>query len=334
MESWRDSIEKVLGHRIQDALWSYLVEKRYIGELESGIATVTGLVAEIRKMQTAITTPDSEAAPTMAERSSRREQDVHRWAISVLAADRAREDPEVMEFREHVLGGTVMSWSDIPDWVAGQAEARPPTTWITVPLEGDDQDSIVISRHDPAGLAVATRVLKYSAPGDDWVRLQDTSRGPLEHLRSLAERLAPAYAWTESQATVFVLSDVVPLVSTIRATWGGHHIRYGDSHEWARRITLDVDPSIPPHELARTYQQIRERAEHRGRRRLSDKHASLAAFAVEHPDGTWSERRRAWNSANPTWSYEHDSNFRRDAMRAQARLLYPDWFHGTTRLRD
>jgi hypothetical protein len=332
MEQWREPIAQHLGHRISDSLWAYLVDKRYIDELETGDAAVADVVVAIREMERALTTPDPEPAAPMAA-PSRRPHDVHRWAISVLAADRAREDPDVVAYREHVLGGTLMAWADVPGWVKEHAEARPPTAWITVPVEDDDANSIVIDRRDPVGLATSARVLKYSAPGDEWVRLQVTSRGPLEQLRRLAERLAPAYAWTESQATVFVLADVVPLIATINATWGGHFIRHGDSHEWARRITLEVDPTVPPHELARTYQKVRERADHRGRRRLSDKHASLAAFAAERPQETWAARRRAWNQVNPTWSYGHDSNFCRDAIRAQARLLYPDWFHGATPLR-
>ncbi len=77
------------------------------------------------------------------------------------------------------------------------------------------------------------------------------------------------------------------------------------------------------------YRRARIESQQNGRRRLSPKHASLAAFAAIQPDSAWNDHRRRWNEAYPQWSYGSDqcANFRRDVRRAQNRLLYPDWFH-------
>ena len=46
--------------------------------------------------------------------------------------------------------------------------------------------------------------------------LPDKGGRVLEELRRLSERLAQRYAWDEAQATTFVLTDAVPLVSTVK----------------------------------------------------------------------------------------------------------------------
>jgi hypothetical protein len=68
---------------------------------------------------------------------------------------------------------------------------------------------------------------------------------------------------------------------------------------------------------------------------LTLKHLRLAAFAgAEHADEPWAERMRLWNTSFPDWRYAQLSNFRRDAIRAEARILYPGRYRGSTPLRE
>jgi hypothetical protein len=41
-----------------------------------------------------------------------------------------------------------------------------------------------------------------------------------------------------------------------------------------------------------------------------------------------------WNTSFPDWRYAQLSNFRRDAIRAEARILYPGRYRGSTPLRE
>jgi len=259
------------------------------------------------------------------------------WAVSVLAAIRARTDTEVVGFREQVLNGELMNWDEVPSWVEKQATLGPPTTYLTLPMEQQKvrNQKFEVDLRTPSGMSFSARVLKYAGPDDESVRLQPTRRGPLERLRQVSISLAESFAWMESQAAVFVLTDIVPLLSPIRVTSSGEAIRDGYSIEWAKRITLEIDPSVSPNELVRAYQQVRLEGGHDRRRRLSEKHAMLAIFTAERPETqSWIDTLTNWNAERPEWRYNHVSNFRRDAVRAQARLLYPDRFHGQTRLRS
>jgi hypothetical protein len=70
-------------------------------------------------------------------------------------------------------------------------------------------------------------------------------------------------------------------------------------------------------------------------RPLTVKHIRLAAFAgAEHADKPWAERLRLWNTSFPEWHYPEQSNFRRDTIRAEARILYPGRYRGSTPLRE
>ena len=56
---------------------------------------------------------------------------------------------------------------------------------------------------------------------------------------------------------------------------------------------------------------------------MKAKNLRLAIYAATHSEGTWAERMRGWNDANPDERYSHASNFQRDAAKAAKRLLNP-----------
>jgi hypothetical protein len=321
----RERLGRELGEDVDDILWEFLQDRSYVAELEDGTSSVAEVASEIRAQRAALRprrTPAEMVGPPPTD-----VRDTHAWALSAVVARMARSDRSVQAFREAELGGGLLSWEEVPDWVQRHADVGPPTTYLTTPVPENlpQAGRFDIDMSAPRG-AVSSRTLSYMGPDDKWVRLQPTRIGPLEHLRHLSEGLAPSFAWTEAQATVFVLTDIVPFISPARVTSGGHFIRDQVSHEWARRITLVLDPTLQPAEVARIYQDTREKEGHRGRRRLSLRQANLAAFvAGRAEEESWEDARRAWNAEYPKWRYEHGSNFRRDAVVAQRRLLYPDW---------
>jgi hypothetical protein len=144
--------------------------------------------------------------------------------------------------------------------------------------------------------------------------------GVLDRLRQISEYLATFYGWKPSLATAFVLTGLVPLVAPITT-----EVRTGGTERTTARarITLTVDPTATPKEVADAYRSFRWNV--LGRRRYSPqnrKHLSLAVFTCTQPaEEPWAVRLRAWNARYPQWCYGNKANFWRDCRRAEDRLL-------------
>lgn len=329
----RSHLEKSLRRPVTDDLWDYLVDQGFVGEVEDDRTDVEELAYEARRIQRAgRERPPGERGGELGQPSEKGQE--HAWALSVVVADSARSDEEVVAFRHQVMGDTLLEWSEVASWIKTQTETGAPLRLLTVrDTRTEYSGGRTIDLKQASVVNVEVPVLKYAEPGETWSKAVPTAEGPLERLRALSATLAKFYAWTEAQATVFVLTDITPLISPMRATSGGLLFHNGYSMDWAIRITLTIDPSTPPDEVAKAYAKVRRDAGQAGRRRLSAKHAALAAFRIEHEHLSWSKLLGAWNAEHSAWRYEHESNFRRDAIRAGARLLHPDRYHGQRPLR-
>jgi hypothetical protein len=264
--------------------------------------------------------------------------------LSQLVAAHAHHDPDVIAFRHKYVGDALVEWADLDTWLMARAKLDgDPTTDVTIALPASaiaapDADELHLSppveRVRPA--RVTSRVLAYALPGDDWTRRTAvTADGTLDRLRILAEALARAYGWTPAQASIFVLCGVPPFIATIRIIQIPAKVRHRADLVWARRITLDIDPAATPQQVLHAFQHARRQQGLAQLHRLSLKHLRLAAFAgAEHADKPWAERLRLWNRSFPKWHYAQQSNFRRDALRAEARILYPGRYRGAARLHE
>ena len=151
-----------------------------------------------------------------------------------------------------------------------------------------------------------------------------TANGGLDQLGRLGETLASTFGWQPAQATMFVLTGIPPMIAAVRANVPTMKVRYEFELDWARRITLDVDPGASSQKVVEAFERARAEYHHAGRRRTTVKHLRLAAFTgAENVDKPWAERFRLWNERFPEWAYPQQSNFRRDAAAAQRRLLSP-----------
>src|SRR5262249_41097344 len=142
----------------------------------------------------------------------------------------------------------------------------------------------------------------------------------LRRLDTLCRDLADVYAWTSVEAEGFVLTgSVVPLVRPLAVQMAYRIIPA------LTRLVLTVDPLVPPSEVAAFYRFIRRFVLSRRTRRISAKHAELAAFVALRPRAEqWRETMRRWNATHrQSDQYDHVSNFRRDGGRAKKRLLSP-----------
>jgi hypothetical protein len=339
----RTALQRRLGSRFHQGLWDYLLDRGFVDEVLDGASDLDQLVEEAHRILTAGAPSAEQQVPAPAPRDPRLGQE-RAWALSQLVAAHAHHDPDVIAFRHKYLGDALVEWADLDTWLTAQAKLDgQPTTDLTIALptsaiSDPDADDLHLSpplaRVRPA--RVATRRVDYALPGDDWVRrVAVTAEGALDRLQVLTEALAKAYGWTPAQASIFVLCGVTPFIATVRVTRSSAKIRHREDLVWARRITLDVDPAATPEQVLDAFQHARRQQGVAQLRPLTLKHLRLAAFAgADHADKPWAERLRLWNTSFPEWHYAEQSNFRRDAIRAEARILYPGRYRGSTPLRN
>jgi hypothetical protein len=138
----------------------------------------------------------------------------------------------------------------------------------------------------------------------------------LDRLRQISEALSSFYSWDLAEATTYVLTGQTPvtrsIIANVRLTW---------PLPARSRITLTVAPTATPAEVAAVYSRERRMAFGRVRR-LTDKYATLAAFAWKHTGQADLERMTAWNKGHAKkWRYTYPSVFRREANLAINALL-------------
>lgn len=302
-QTFRAQVGRALGSPVTDPEWELLVRDDYVdlwdeGANPSALADAVGAARDEWYWR-------HESAPMLP---TGRVSAVSGQPRAELVSDRraavARLDPLVVTFRNEVLAGQVLPWTDVQGWVAKRAGTA--TRWtVTVTAEG---------AAEPDVQGVETRTLRYAAPGVPHVQATPTrAGGDLERLRALADTLASAYGWEPAQASVFVLTDLVPLVAPIRAT-----VDLGT----AQTVTLTIDPTETAESVARQYLAARrELVGNRRLRSMGEKAVCLARFYDEQPPGgmttAWMDE---WNQRYPEWRYTDRRRFRRDAKAAAERI--------------
>ena len=354
----RNLLQEALGCQVPDRLWGYLDEMRFVAEVLDDAADVNYLADQARKvLSVSGNRPPGRESPRML--SLRKENaptneipesvSLRTRAISILFAQEAEERVEVQSFRREFLGEKLLAHEEVSDWIKTQAKADGPETLrLTVQVEyGEDgsirteplsnrewvlrpppgQTDVIVGDSQVTGgkpRVLEIEYLEYSFPGKPWLQLQPiASGGVLESLQKLGFYLAARYSWTTAQATMFILTGLNPEVAGIET-----NVRRGQANA---RITLVIDPIVPPSEVTNEYQRLRREIMPRRHRSLSDKHLRLAAFVAERPESeSWEDRMKGWNATYPEpefdgYSYSHRSNFIRDAIQARQHLLYPEY---------
>jgi hypothetical protein len=345
-EAIRSEVEQHLGYSVPDETWDYLVEKKYVEDVLVGAETIVWLAQEAQAVLRAGGQPVGsrpQVAPMRSHGSDageklgpgyRKKRLARRVdAVSVLLAGDAREQKGVQAFRNDALANGLLSLEEVEGWILHQAERDGPhTRWLRVPIPEGHKVSVArgylvptpaisVSDNHPAEWA-SPQYLAYGVPTDRWLRRIPVARdGVLGRLHVLSRSLAHRYGWQESQAALFVLTDIVPLVS---------HLRTGFSlkapFRALSRVTLTIDPALSPREVADAYGKVRHQILGSRFRHLNEEHTQLALFIAERPEGeTWKQRLEAWNEAHPESSYTTESNFARDCIQAQRRLIDPPY---------
>jgi hypothetical protein len=295
-------------------------------------------------------------------------------ALSAIYAAWASARPEVQRFRSAVLARTrpimaaatgtaappaeranVLGHSQVGSWVRWCYDADSPSA------DGKRYVTELIAEASPRG---PRRVANLSyIDGRQERRLTVPARGVLGKLALLAEQLSEEYRWRPSEATMFILSGLVPEVFVYL---GSAEIRYNERSA-TTRVTMTLDPSLNADDVAGIYNRLRQRfhpaplpryqsarryrlAGHVGphlQMRIGEPGsrkgpgrpptpgpAGLASFIEPLPGYTWSSLRHSWNQIYASrsdeetgrkWRYSNDPNFIRDSKTALRQLLFPGW---------
>ncbi len=345
---------------LTDSEWEYLVKESYVIGVLNGDYTVDEVAATVRKQRRIFgggrhsgngrnhhveqDTVSEMLQPSQISVQRRQKRQERMMAISELLAYDAEQLPDVKAFRRGWLGDGLLTHEQVEGWIQGRKQADgehtkwlsgeipiPPGTEVIIPSKMLEKypDSppqwgidppLVINRAP----GIQVQDLAYSVPGLPWMcRVLVRAGGVLDKLRHLSEKLADRYRWDEGQATVFVLTGSIPIVASI-------HVRITQTSPFPTlsRITLTIDPTLSPIEVAESYRKARRELFMDDTRQgsMSEKSMTLATFLAQRlEDESWKVRLKDWNQLYTSrgWGYDaaHLRNFCRDCIQAQRRLL-------------
>jgi hypothetical protein len=260
-----------------------------------------------------------------------------KYLSEILALDAAKE-LSVINFRHDVLNNQLLAPDKVKAWIEdiankeqsnnpsiGRMELtiqRPPGIKLRPTNRGlIPEPPLVI---DKAGMITGAswELLYYSVPGDKWqYSVFVPWGGILEKLKGISEDLHKQYTWQKAQATNFVLTGAIPLLSLCYST-----LSFSSPYFALSTITMKVSPHLSPKEVARIYARARNSLikfyGHERNRPMSKKHLELAVFYHTHQGMKGAEMMSAWNKEHPEYKrYDQVTHFARDAKHAHDRLV-------------
>ena len=320
----RAALARRLGHEPKEKIWDRLVEEDYVREVWEETAEPDYLEEKYREFERI---PEPLLQPRKSTTDSGLRQ-IRLQILSDLTARQAATEQSVITFRRQHLTEGLLKREQVDEWITRQSRKDGPTSrYLRVPIPDDCElvrrdGSILIEPpltiSDTSSVTqVETEVLSYASPDDQWVRrIPVKHRGTLDRLSVVSKALARRYTWWEAQATVFVLTGKSPLLSSLR---GGVRITF--SQPISSRITMEIDPTLTPEEVAQHYKKLRASLIGARYRSMSEKHLRLAEFYGGHkPEGTtWAALMQKWNhSQDRGWEYDPIRGFRQGLQAGMA----------------
>lgn len=306
VQKLKRDLREALGRTVPKPIWDRLVEERHVALVldpkeDEGVEYLVQHAECLLKIHDEAAGADSPAFL----RRQRRTKGVSLWqeALSEVMAAQARDWPEVCGFRRSPfgLGGKLLHRGKVEDWI------------ITTEVR-DARGSGGLKT--PKGAEFD--YIKYLRPGGKLIAARSVGqRGTVRKLHDLCRRLSTAFDWLDYQSTMFVLTDQVPVISSLR-----YNAERRRLYSTLSRIVLKVNLSMTPRELYEEYIKIRKRV--LGDRKLTtirEKQAELAIFVARiKRSETTKEDMKKWNRLHPAWAYRRFSLFQRDWRRAHEKL--------------
>ena len=332
----RAALSRRLGHEPREEIWDRLLQEDYVREVWEETAGIKYLEEKYREF--APIPEDLLHPPKSAAEYGPRQ--VRLQILSDLTARQAAAEKGVITFRQQHLTKGLLRLEEVGEWIERKAaEQGPASHYLRIPVpDGHElvrsdgrvftEPPLTISNTAPA-IQVEIELLSYESADDQWVRrVRVRHGGTLDRLRILGKSLARRFAWHEARATTFVLTDMSPPLSSLR---GGFRMEL--SQPISSRITMEIDPTLTPEEVAKRYKELRASLIGARYRSMGEKHLRLAEFyAGNKPEGTtWASLMERWNHGQVRgWRYTRFENFARDCKKAWERLIgrdllkYPD----------
>lgn len=316
-EELRAAVERQLGRRTDDETWGFASDQEWIAaareELESDVdvdEVVKGLARRVGQLL------DYRSAPRAAE-SREIAPDGRDEALARVLGVLASRDGSVLRFRREVLRGRLMEPPRVAAWIRRRSRRDgPPSFRRVVPVDADGTPLVT-----PLGF-VEEVPLYLDFWNEDGIERSEPIRedGVLWWLKKVCEWLGQEYSFSEPDGVTFVLSGHVPPAPRARAGWTSY------PRLPARSIVrLNVNPRVSPREVADLYAIVRvQLLKHLGlgsrSRPMTEHHAELAVFAVEHEADSWEDLRLQWNAAHPDREFLDVRRFIRDVRAAYRRV--------------
>lgn len=299
-EAIREALEREIDERLTTREWEAVVRvaEQYGGDVED--ALVADLVAYVDTVRAALGEPERRPKKPAVKTVDRLGAMTRAEVVSLLVADEASRDEQVVRFRRSVLDDDVMLWVKVVDWIEVGAN-----------LDAGENEG-----RNRSGL------LAYAGPESGFVRRVAVFRGTdLDRLRKVSEHLASTYGWQDAQATVFVLTGAAPFVPSVRGS-----VRRSSALT-ANRIVLDIDPWTDPRDVADAYKAVR--SAHATKKRFQPLDArtyALVAFLLDYDREASDAARKKWNATygkREGWSYARLEAFQQAARKAFANVTDP-----------
>lgn len=291
MRNVRRELERELRGGVSEEEWADLVNDLYVQEVLAGLVPIAALADRVRRLRRVY----GQRTPVLDEqRLALRSAEAVSARIDALSAIYAHwvdsDDTGVRWFRTHELvdhGSAafrayidgngpypdfeLLNSADVADWVLERRRRDAPDG------DGDEHVRKLISQ-TAFGEKDRVKHLWYLAERNERILTVD-ARGTLGKLAVLAEQLSDRYRWRPSEASMFVLTGRVP---EVQVYVGSASIRYGEGAA-TTRVTMELDPSLTPQQVAGIYGRLRASISPAGPpRALSAKHYSLARHVGPH----------------------------------------------------
>lgn len=254
--------------------------EEWAGDVQTGAMSAQDLAAKILKLldrsaqgSTAALIDQAEPSGTNGNKSWIAE---YESTMTAMINEHARQSPDVALFISEVLDGERFSRAkDARKWVESMASQyggsgpadSPPSRQIRFPkiLFGGARS------HEQVSVAMPMSTCP-----------------ELERLKALCLELADKYGWAEEMSTITILTTLSPVIDPCTATIIRSEV------PCLTRIRIDVDPNVPPEQVAEAFRKKRSELKSRWHR-LSLKHMALAKFTIHFGELSGKERWERWN---------------------------------------
>ncbi|MGI6379191.1 MAG: hypothetical protein ACOX2R_00235 [Anaerolineae bacterium] len=360
----RRRLAKVLRHEPNEAIWGYLCERYYVGDVCAGEEPVSWLADRYRELAELVRAcggRGGRGAAIAAEGTLESRSLDHTLQGEIISAEVDRKlgidvwrATNLDRFPDHRLPeDEITRWIALTGEAAWEGSDREGLTWIychdadlrAKTLRFLDTSPFSLRLADPPAMPVSppndpsraselrpTEEQHYLAWREREERLFAAipPRGLLFQLKALAWTITAIHYVPEYEAVHFILTG-----EPMKPVRGDYQLVESVPSRTRRYVSLNLDPGLSRSDVASLYAQAVAGLPDTRNRALSDRTRELVAFcyprvglchAGNQSPVSWSVLQATWNESHRQWEYESDILMGRDYRRALRKLVPPDQY--------